>query len=56
MKELLREAAPVLAIMAYKGGSLFAMEWVKRARALGVVVEIPNDDTGVPDNGRDKDN
>lgn len=41
--ELLAMAAPILAIMAYRGGSLMAKQWVERARKLGITIENPDD-------------
>jgi len=41
--ELLAMAAPILAVMAFRGGSLFAKQWVDRVRKLGVIVEDPDE-------------
>lgn len=38
---LVAEAAPVIAVLAYKGGSMFAKAWVEEARSLGFHIEEP---------------
>lgn len=44
MMELLSQAAPIISIMAYKGGSIFAKDWVDKVRALGIEVLAPEAD------------
>lgn len=38
---LLDNAAPVVAVLAYKGGSMFAKAWVDEARSLGFEIQEP---------------
>ena len=45
---LLAEAAPFMAVLAYKGGSLLANQWLEAVYELGVKRISPAD---VPDSG-----
>lgn len=42
--KLVEEAAPIMAVLAYKGGSLFAKQWLDRAKVdFGIETPIPTD-------------
>lgn len=47
---LIEEAAPLVAITAFKGGSLYYKDWVDKARALGIYVANPTNPP-LPDDG-----
>lgn len=50
LRRLVEEAAPVMAVLAYRGGSLFARKWLETARVeFGIETPIP--ETNLPDDG-----
>lgn len=47
--ELVKDAAPLVAVAAFKGGSLFYKQWVDKARGLGIEVVNPTDELASQD-------
>lgn len=46
---LVSQAAPVMALLAHKGGSLFAKQWLDAAKEYGIEAVIQTPD--LPDDG-----
>lgn len=52
LKQLAADAVPIMAVLAFQGGSLFAKTWLDRAKELGIETNVPRISTiDLPDDG-----
>lgn len=49
LHKLVSQAAPVMAVLAHKGGSLFAKQWLDAAKEYGIEATVETPD--LPDDG-----